>query len=92
MTLDNFFTIFKNYIKSCWCSSDGCCIVEKERGGDGIGIGIGIGDGSPYSIDNFSNSDTPMTKSSSDSSIDSIYKRPNFRPYISIIPANYYTE
>ena len=88
MATNNFFTILQNYIKSCWCSSDGCCIVEKEGGG----IGIGMGDGSPYSIDNFSNSDTPMTKSSSDSSIDSIYKRPNFKPYIGIIPANYYTE
>ena len=86
MATDNFFTTLQNYVKCCfWCRSGSCFFADK-RGG------LGTGDDSPYSIDNFSNSDTPMTKSSSESSIDSTYTRPKFRPYIGIIPANYYTE
>lgn len=102
MASGNFFTTFKNYFKLCSCR--GCCFA-KDGGGNGNGAdrndggrgsgtnsNMSAGDSSPsYSFDDLSNPLSPtMTNSSSGSSIDSFYKDSKFKPYIGIIPANYY--
>lgn len=102
MAADNFFTTFKNYFKLCSCRG-GCCFAKDgsgngngaDRNGEGSGSGtnsnMSAGDSSPYSFDDLSNPLSPtMTNSSSGSSIDSFYKDSKFKPYIGIIPANYY--
>lgn len=104
---DHFFTTFNDYFKCCLCRDD-CCFTTKNaddnRKSDGdSGFGksgsnssiisiISIGDGSPYSFDDLSNPLSPMTTSSSGSSIDSMYKRPKFKPYVGIIPTHYYNN
>jgi len=98
MATDNFFTTLQNYFKCCfWCRSGGCCFAEKnvkdgENSSSSESVGLGIGDRSPYSFDDLSNPLSPMSNSSSGSSIDSFYKRPKFKPYVGIIPANYYSD
>ena len=88
---DNFFTRFQTYFKCCWCRE--CCLTSKERDENSTcDSNISTGDGSPYSFDDLSNPRSPMTNSSSGSSIDSFYKRPKFKPYVGIIPANYYSD
>jgi len=98
---DNFFTIFDTYFKCCWKRN--CCFAAKDydekRNYDDINRIrndiIGNGDVSPYSFDDLSNPLTPVTNSSSSSSLstDTItYKRPKVKSYVSIIPANYYTD
>ena len=98
---DHFFTTFNNYFKCCWCR-DGCCFTTKNAdensksssgfGRSGSDPSISAGDRSPYSFDDLSNPLSPMTNSSSGSSIDSMYKRPKFKPYVGIIPAHYYND
>ncbi len=97
MPIDNFFTIFKNYFKLCFCRD--CCLSKDadERSADRYNSSdnsnMSAGDKSPYSFDDLSNPLSPsMTNSSSGSSIDSFYNRPKFKPYVGIIPANYYNE
>ena len=102
MAADNFFTTFKNYFKLCSCRG-GCCFAKDggngngngaDRNGEGSGgtnSNMSAGDSSPYSFDDLSNPLSPtMTNSSSGSSIDSFYKDSKLKPYIGIIPANYY--
>ncbi len=95
----NFFTIIKNYFK-CGC----CCFTNEMNdhkegsnyagSGGGIGISNRGGSTSSFSFDDLSNPTTPLTNSSSSSSLEDyrIYKRPNFKPYVGIIPANYYSD
>ena len=98
MASGNFFTTFKNYFKLCSCR--GCCFANLGDGdgvdqrSNGASTNISAGDSSPsYSFDDLSNPLSPtMTNSSSGSSIDSFYKRPKFKPYVGIIPANYYND
>lgn len=97
----HFFTTFNDYFKCCLCR-DSCCFTTKTTdenskssngfGRSGSNTSINTGDGSPYSFDDLSNPLSPMTTSSSDSSIDSLYKRSKFKPYVGIIPAHYYHE
>ena len=96
----NFFTIFKNYFKcSCCCFTDE--VKDHKEGsnhhagiGNRGGSGSGSGSSSPFSFDDLSNPLTPMTSSSSSSSLEDyrIYQRPKFKPYVGIIPANYYND
>ena len=100
---DHFFTTLTNYFKCCLCR-DECCFVTKDIVGDedlrsrsgfhrsGSSNSISGCDGSPYSFDDISNPRSPMTNSSSDSSIDSFYKRTKYKPHFGIIPTNYYIE
>lgn len=90
---NNFFTIFENYFKCCSCR--GCCFSnEKIHGNESNISDITSGNSSPYSFDDISNPRTPMTSSSSCSSIEEslVYRRPKFKPYVGIIPANYYSD
>jgi len=98
----SFFTMLKAYFQCCTnrCS---CCFnnqnkEENEPSRDNITYNPS-GDNSPFSFDDLSNPSTPgtpITWSSSSSSLDSYknqpYKRPQFKPYIGIIPANYYSD
>ena len=99
---DHFFTTLTNYFKCCLCR-DSCCFVTKDIGDENIRSGSGFdrsgssnsisgGDGSPYSFDDISNPRSPMTNSSSNSSIDSFYTRTKYRPNFDIIPKNYYID
>lgn len=99
---DHFFTTFTNYFKCCLCR-DGCCFVTKDIGDENILSASGFdrsgssnsisgGDGSPYSFDDISNPRSPITNSSSNSSIDSFYTRTKYRPNFGIIPKNYYID
>jgi len=102
MASGNFFTIFKNYFK-CGCCCFSSEVNDRKEGSNhhsGIGSGIGnrggsgSGSSSPFSFDDLSNPLTPMTGSSSSSSLEDyrIYQRPKFKPYVGIIPANYYSD
>lgn len=88
-----FFTIIKNYFR-CSC----CCCFEKkkEEPKNSQPSYILNGDNSPFSFDDLSNPSTPITLSSSSSSLDDsfnrTYKRQQFKPYVGIIPANYYSD
>ncbi len=98
---DHFFTTLTNYFKCCLCR-DGCCFTTKnadEHINSGSGFdrsgssnSISGDDSSPYSFDDISNPRSPMTNSSSNSSIDSFYKRPKYKPHLNIIPTNYYID
>jgi hypothetical protein len=66
--------------------------VKDSESSSSESVGLDIGDRSPYSFDDLTNPLSPMTTSSSGSSIDSFYKRPKFKPYVGIIPANYYSD
>lgn len=104
MASDNFFTIFKNYFKCGCCCFTNEVDDNKEGskhhagfgGSSGIGNrgGSGSGSSSPFSFDDLSNPLTPLTSSSSSSSLEDyrIYQRPKFKPYVGIIPANYYSD
>lgn len=107
MVSEDFFTIVKNYFKcSCCCLTNDGNRASKESGdgrkgwsgdGDGDCDGNGNGNGgssSPFSFDDLSNPLTPLTGSSSSSSLNEhlIYKRPKFTPCIGIIPSNYYSD
>lgn len=100
MATDNFFTTLQNYFKCCfWCRSECCCFSEKpakdsesSSSSSSGSVDLGIGDSSPYSFDDLSSPLSPMTSSSSGSSLDNLYKRPKFKPYVGIIPANYYSD
>lgn len=102
MASDNFFTIFKNYFKCCCFmnevddSKEGRKYTGSGSGGIGNrgGNGSGSGSSSPFSFDDLSNPLTPLTNSSSSSSLEDyrVYQRPKFKPYVGIIPANYYSD
>lgn len=101
---NQFFTILETYFRCCTkrCS---CCFNTKEKN-DPADSSYNIypynmnGENSPFSFDDISNPNTPntssITLSSSSSSLDSLkppYKRyQQFRPYMSIIPTNYYSD
>ena len=97
----SFFTVLKTYLHCCttrcsWCS-------KNDEYSNNSSSTLGDGDKSPFSFEDLSspsNQGTPITWSSSSSSLDGItppYKRinarPTFKPYnISIIPTNYYSD
>jgi hypothetical protein len=93
---DHFFTTFTNYFHCC--ADRGCCFATKESNIHNHESNIHNdenhvdSDYSPYSFDDYSNPISPMTNSSSSSSIDSLYKRQTYRPYVGIIPAHYYNN
>ena len=96
----SFFTMFKTYFHCCttrctWCSKNDEYSNNSSTPNDG--------DKSPFSFEDMSspsNQGTPITWSSSSSSLDGftppykrIIARPTFKPYnISIIPTNYYSD
>jgi hypothetical protein len=107
MAFGDFFTIFKHYFRCCCFTTEVDHHKEGRSNHTGIGnrgnrggIGSGSGSGSendsnsPFSFDDLSNPLTPMTGSSSSSSLEDyrIYQRPKFKPYVGIIPANYYSD
>lgn len=100
-----FFTILKTYFQCC-ANRCSCCFnkkVDDEHSRDNT-YSSQYSDSSPFSFDDISNPrtpgssgspGTPMTWSSSSSSLESYntpYKRHQFKPYVGIIPANYYSD
>jgi hypothetical protein len=95
MPTSTFFTILHKYFECCFCK---CCNVDKtneETTPSSFFIyNSSEGDNSPFSFDDMSNPSTPITLSSSSSSLDSYniqnkpYKRKNIN--IGIIPSYYY--
>ena len=97
----SFFTVLKTYLHCCttrcsWCS-------KNDEYSNNSSSTLGGGDKSPFSFEDMSspsNQGTPITWSSSSSSLDGFtppYKKinvkPTFKPYnISIIPTNYYSD
>ena len=98
MSTSNFFTILNKYFHCCICR---CCIdktKEEETSSDAsIYNNNTTGDNSPFSFDDLSNPSTPITSSSSSSSLDSFngqhiaYKRKSIIS-IGIIPSYYYNS
>jgi len=95
----SFFTILKTYFKCCTNRCSCCFNTKKEDEPSHDDIYSQYGENSPFSFDDISNPGTPgtpMTWSSSSSSLESYknqpYKRPQFKPYIGIIPSNYYSD
>lgn len=102
-----FFTMLKIYFHCCAnrCSH---CFNTKDAGDtnnanepDRDTLCTTHVDYNQFTFDDLSNPNTPMTSSSSSSSLESYktpylysypYKRPQFKPYIGIIPKNYYSD
>ncbi len=93
-----FFTMLKTYFQCCTNRCSCCFNKKKEDESSHDDIYSQYGENSPFSFDDISNPGTPgtpMTWSSSSSSLESYktpYKRPQFKPYIGIIPSNYYSD
>lgn len=90
-----FFTIIEKYFECCTKRCTCCFNVKKEEHETTI---IQSGDNTPFTFDDMSNPrtpGTPITWSSSSSSLESYntpYKRYQFKPYVGIIPTNYYSD
>lgn len=90
-----FFTILKTYFNGCTTQCSCCFNKKKEHEPSRDNSYSQYDEHSPFSFDDISNPGTPMTWSSSSSSLESYktpYKRPQFKPYIGIIPSNYYSD
>jgi hypothetical protein len=105
MITSNFFTILQKYFHCCMCR---CCMTETEENRNGQPLNasasasvLANNNRNPFTFDDMSNPSTPMTWSSSNSSLDSsndpslylqssssYYKRKNI--HIGIIPSSYY--
>lgn len=91
-----FFTTFTKYFPCCTYRS--CCFTTNEssihnlENNNHVDEHQNDSDYSNYSFDDLSNPLSPMTNSSSSSSIDSLYKRQTYRPYVGIIPTHYYNN
>lgn len=90
-----FFTILKTYFQCC---ANRCCCcfnkkVEDEPSCENT-YSNEYRENSPFSFDDISNPRTPSTSDSTSSfeSYNTPYKRQQFKPYIGIIPANYYSD
>lgn len=95
----SFFTMLKTYFQCCTKQCSCCFNTKNEVEHSHDNIFSQYGENSPFSFDDISNPGTPgtpMTWSSSSSSLESYknqpYKRPQFKPCISIIPSNYYSD
>ena len=91
----HFFTIIKSYFQCC-ANRCSCCFnkkVDDEPSLDNT-YSSQYRDSSPFSFDDISNPRTTSTSSSSSSleSYNTPYKRQQFKPYVGIIPANYYSD
>jgi hypothetical protein len=95
---NSFFTILQDYLRCC---SDRCYSNTNTNTNDSGGSGGGGGGGGggivrDYSFDDLSSTTpkTPISWSSSSSLEDYkvAYKRPSIKPYIGIIPTNYYSD
>ncbi len=91
----SFFTIIEKYFHCCTKRCSCCLNVKKEE--HETSHEIQYGENSPFSFDDMSNPGTPGTSItwSSSSSLESYngsYKRQQFKPYVSIIPTNYYSD
>ena len=96
-----FFTILKTYFQCC-ANRCSYCFNKKEEDNPSYSSHdiLYKSHYSQFSFDDLSNPKTPgtpMSWSSSSSSLESYnntqpYKRPQFKPYIGIIPANYYSD
>ena len=104
MITSNFFTILQKYFQCCMSR---CCMTETEENRNAPSLNtsasfiIANNNRNPFTFDDMSNPSTPMTWTSSNSSLDSsndpslylqssssYYKRKNI--HIGIIPASYY--
>ena len=97
---NRFFTIFQTYFKCC-TERTGCCCCHKDVTNENSRYNennIGNGDTSPFSFDDLTSTtnDSGSTSTWSSSSSLEDYKiqhiRPKFKPFIGIIPANYYRD
>ena len=92
---NSFFTILQNYLRCC---SDRCYSNTNVGNDECVSGGGGSGGGlvRDYSFDDLSSTTpkTPISWSSSSSLEDYkvAYKRPSIKPYIGIIPTNYYSD
>ena len=92
----SFFTIIEKYFQCCTKRCTCCFNVKKEE--RETTYDIPSGENSPFTFDDMSNPGTPgtpITWSSSSSSLESYntpYKRNQFKPYVGIIPTNYYSD
>ena len=96
-----FFTILKTYFHCC-TTRGSCCYTTKIDEYSNKPSTMNAGDKSPFfeDLSSPSNQGTPITWSSSSSSLDGFtppYKKPTVKPTfksynISIIPTNYYSD
>lgn len=92
----SFFTIIEKYLQCC-TKRFTCCFNVKKEERETI-YDFPTGENNPFTFDDISNPgtpETPITWSSSSSSLESYnipYKRHQFKPYVGIIPTNYYND
>ena len=99
-----FFTMLKTYFHCC-ANRYSCCFNTNDanephrdtKHNEHV-------DYNQFTFDDLSNPNTPMTSSSSSSSLEDYktplypypypypYKRPQFKPIIGVIPTNYYSD